>query len=184
MDKTQIFRSSGVVIGLIVGLIICIPILRYMNRDKKLMTKYDERQEVTRGKAYKYAFWSSTAALAAVMILDLFDITVATTFTKYFFVMFVGLIVHVGYSIWNNAYYGINTNKKRFIIICIFAGAMNLFGVVGSIMGGQFVADGVIQDPGSNLLCFILLAFAGIELFIKDRMDSRADSMEESGGDE
>lgn len=184
MDKMQLFRSSGIVLGLIVGLIICIPVIKYMNKDKKLKTEYDERQEVARGRAYRYAFWSMCGALAFVMVLELFDITVATSFAKYFFVMFVGLIVQVAVSIWNNAYYGINTNKKRCMIVCIFAGACNLFAFVGNIMSGQFIVDGVIQDSGANLLCFILLIFAGVELFIKDRIETKAASVEGSGDDE
>lgn len=180
MDKLGIFKASGITAGIIVGLIICIFLFRYMNKDKKVMTKYDERQEMARGKAYKYGFWASMIAAAFVMLLDISMITLASSFTKYFFIMFVGIIAQVTYSIWNDAYYGINTNKKRLIIICIVAGIINLLSVVANIMGGQFIVDGIVSDAGSNALCCILLLYAGVLLIIKDRKDGSSAEIEES----
>ncbi len=171
MKATGIAGSVSLVAGIIVGLVICVFLFRYMNKDKRVITKYDERQEVTRGKAYKYAFWSSMAAAAVVMVMDIAGISFASSFTKYFFIMFVGIIVHISYSIWNDAYIGINTNKKRLMIICVVAGAANLITVIGTIMGGQFIVNGEISDSGANLMCVIILFLAGIELFIKDRHD-------------
>lgn len=181
MEKMGIFRASGMAAGLVVGLIICIILFRYMNKDKKILTKYDERQEMARGRAYKYGFWAAMAAAAVVMIMDVAGITLASSFTKYFFIMFVGILVQITYSIFNDAYMGINTNKKRLMIISIIAGLCNLLGVIGNIKGGTFIVDGIISDAGSNLLCCILLVAAGIELLIKDRMDRKHEATEESG---
>ncbi len=180
MDKLGIFKASGITAGIIVGLIICIFLFRYMNKDKKVMTKYDERQEMARGKAYKYGFWASMIAAAFVMLLDISMITLASSFTKYFFIMFVGIIAQVTYSIWNDAYYGINTNKKRLIVICIVAGIINLLNVVATIMSGQFIVDGIVSDAGANALCCILLLYAGALLIIKDRKDGSSAEIEES----
>ncbi len=180
MDKLGIFKASGITAGIIVGLIICIFLFRYMNKDKKVMTKYDERQEMARGKAYKYGFWASMIAAAFVMLLDISMITLASSFTKYFFIMFVGIIAQVTYSIWNDAYYGINTNKKRLIVICIVAGISNLLNVVATIMGGQFIVDGIVSDAGANALCCILLLYAGVLLIIKDRKDGNSAEIEKS----
>ena len=47
-------RMIGVTIGIIVGLIIAIFIIRYVNRNKKLTTEYDEMQKQIRGEGYKY----------------------------------------------------------------------------------------------------------------------------------
>ena len=56
-------RMIGVTIGIIVGLIVAIFIIRYVNRNKKLTTEYDEMQKQIRGEGYKYAFYT-------VMILE------------------------------------------------------------------------------------------------------------------
>ncbi len=179
MEAYNVGKAVGIIFGIIVGLVICIFVFRYMNRDKKIVTKYDERQEMARGRAYKYGFWASMVAAAVVMALEIAGVQIATSFTKYFFIMFVGIMVQVGYSILNDAYYGINTNKKRLIIICIIAGLCNFFPIVGTVMGGQFIVDGIISDSGANLLCCILMIYAGVMLFVKDLRDKKQTDTEE-----
>ena len=41
-------RMIGVTIGIIVGLIVAIFIIRYVNRNRKLTTEYDEMQKLIR----------------------------------------------------------------------------------------------------------------------------------------
>ncbi len=172
MEAYSIGKAVGVLTGIIIGLIICLIAFRYMNRDKKLVTKYDERQLAARGRAYMYGFWAGMIATAIVMILDCAGIALANRFTTLFFIIFVGIIVQVGYSIWNDAYYGINTNKKRFMIVCVLAAIANIIGVVGAVRGGTLIEDNMLSDSGTNLLCVILFAVIGAELFIKDRIDA------------
>ena len=52
-------RMIGVTIGIIVGLILTIFVIRYVNRNKKLTTEYDEMQKQIRGEGYKYAFYAA-----------------------------------------------------------------------------------------------------------------------------
>ena len=184
MDRTGIFKSSGIAIGIFVGLVICVILFRYMNKDKKILTKYDERQIVARGKAYMYGFWAIVIAATIVMLLDMAGIVIASSLTKYFFILFVGMIAQITYSIWHDAYYGINTNRKRFAVICIVAAICNLLGAIGPMIGGEFIKDGVVSDSGTNLLCFILMVTVGVELFIKSRKENTENGSEESGDDE
>ena len=171
MSGFAVGRSVGVASGIIVGLIICIFLIKYMNRDKKLKTEYDERQEAVRGKGYTFGFWGCMAGAALVMILDCGGFEIANRFVMDFFIIFVGLIVQVTYCIWNDGYYGINTNRKRFYIISIIAALCNLLSVIGNIKGGSFIADGVLQDSGVNFLIVVLFIVIGVELIIKERID-------------
>lgn len=181
MDAYSAGKAVGIVTGIIAGLIICVILFRYINKDKKIFTKYDERQQMARGRAYMYGFWAVMIATAAVICIEIAGITLASRFTTGFFVIFVGIMVQVSYSIFNDAYYGINTNKKRFAVICILAGLANLLGVVGNIKGGSFIVDGVLQDSGTNLMCVIMLFAIAVELFIKERIDLGKTAEEESG---
>ncbi len=169
----SIGKAAGLVTGIIVGLIICVILLKFMNRNRKMKTEYDERQKAARGMAYMYAFWSVMIATAIIMVLDSAGIVLASSFTKGAFIIYVGIIVHISYSIFNDAYYGINTNKKRFVIVCLIAGLCNLLAVIGSIKGGVLIQDGIISDAGTNLLCVIMLFTMAIELIIKERIDSK-----------
>ena len=179
----NIGKAVGLSLGIIVGLIICIFVFKFANKDKKILTKYDERQQVARGKAYMYGFWAMMIATAVVIILDVSDIVLANRFTEGFFIIFTGIIAQISYSIFHDAYYGINTNKKRFQIVCIVAGLFNLLGVVGPIKAGTFIQDGVISDAGTNLMCVIMLFVMAVELFVKDRIDSKKAVEEEAGTD-
>ena len=177
----NIGKAVGLSVGIIVGLIVCVFAFRFANRDKKIFTKYDERQQAARGKAYMYGFWATIIATAIVIILDVSGLTVANRFTEGFFIIFAGIIAQISYSIFHDAYYGINTNKRRFLVVCIIAGLCNLLGVIGPVKGGTFIEDGVVSDAGTNLLCVIMLFVMAIELFIKDRIDSKKAVEEESG---
>ena len=180
MEAYNIGKAVGLATGIIVGLICCFFVFKYMNKDKKLLTKYDERQQAARGRAYMYGFWAVMIATAVVIIAETAGIFPVAALTRGFFIIFVGIIVQVSYSIFNDAYYGINTNKKRFMIVCIIAGLCNLLGVIGSIKGGNFIEDGVLTDAGTNLLCVILMFTVAVELLIKDRIDSKKSIEEES----
>ena len=176
----NIGKTVGLTAGIIVGLLICVIAFRYMNKDKKLLTKYDERQQAARGKAYMYGFWACIIATAVVIVLECGGIVLANRFTTGFFIIFAGIITQISYSIFHDAYYGINTNKKRFIIVCVLAGLANLLGVIGPIKGGTFIEDGVLSDAGTNLMCVIMLFTMAVELFIKGRIDAGCAPEEES----
>ena len=180
MDSYSIGKSVGIATGIIFGLLVCVILFKFMNRDKSIKTKYDERQEAVRGRGYMYGFWGCMIGAALVMIADCGGFAIANRFVMDFFIVFVGMIVQVTYCIWNDGYYGINTNKKRFYIISIAASLCNLLAVVGNIKGGQFIIEGVIQDAGVNLMCVILFLVIGVELIIKDMIDKNRDTVAES----
>ena len=179
MDSYSIGKATGLAFGIAVGLLICVILFRYMNRDKKLRTKYDERQEAVRGRAYMYGFWGCVIGAAVVICIDTAGIVFASRFTMDFLIIFIGILVQVSYSVWNDGYYGLNTNKKRFYIICIVAGLINLLVVIGTIRSGEFIENMVMSDVAVNLLCVILFLVIAAELIIKDRVDAKSSRDEE-----
>ena len=42
--------AAGIPVGIAVGIILVVIILRYINRNKKITTEYDERQKQIRGE--------------------------------------------------------------------------------------------------------------------------------------
>lgn len=182
MNSYSIGNSVGVATGIAIGLIICIFLIKFMNRDKKLKTEYDERQEAVRGKGYTYGFWGCMAGAALVMIADCGGFVFATRFVMDFFIIFIGLIVQITYCIWNDGYYGINTNKKRFYIISIIAVLLNLLSVIGNIKGGSLIRDGLLQDAGINLMIVVLFIVIAVELIIKEKAENKEDISVESEG--
>ena len=64
-------RIIGVVTGIIVGLIVAVFVFRYVHRNKKLYTEYDEMQRQIRGEGYKYAFYTVLILEAVLCVLTM-----------------------------------------------------------------------------------------------------------------
>lgn len=165
---------TGTAIGIMVGFLICIIVFKFFNKDGKAGTKYDEMQERTRGKAYKYAFWCMTACEVVLCVLSSGNMQLPLDgISLHFSTILVGVLVQVSYCIWKDAYIGLNTNTKRFVIVSIVIGLCNFVGAYGAIRSGSMIIDGKLQSPFVNLLCGILFVIVGAEIFIKYMVDQR-----------
>ena len=165
-------RSIGLSMGIIVGLILCVVIFKFWNKDGKVRTKYDEKQELTRGRAYKYAFWTLAAFECLMCMITGFGVSLhADMFTLHLSGIMIAAFVHATYSVWNDAYIGLNTNSRRFIICVILIALVNLLSAAMAIISGNIVKDGVLQPPFTNLLCALVFMAVGVELIIKNRIE-------------
>lgn len=172
---TSAASMIGLAIGITVGLIACIFVFKYMNKDKKMVTKYDEMQDIVRGRAYKYAFWVLLICIAILACLDVGGIDLPLErLVLYFVLIFISILVQTGYCIWNDAYIGINTNVKRFVIVAVVISAINLLSAFAAIKGGHMIVDGKLSTPFVNFLCAVLFLLIGIEIVIKNAVDTRS----------
>ena len=160
-------RMIGVTIGIIVGLIIAIFIIRYVNRNKKLTTEYDEMQKQIRGEGYKYAFYSVMILEAVLCVLTLGVVLPAEPYVVHFFAIFVGITVQACYCIWKGAYIGQNTNLQRYIILMAVVSVLNFSSAFMAWRAGELFADGKFQAPAVNLLCGLMFAVIGIVGLVK-----------------
>lgn len=169
-------KSFGIGIGIMVGIIISIFVIKAINKDGKFKTKYDEMQQIARGKAYKYGFWSILAyeALMCVLTSDDFFVLPFNNFTLHFTAVMVGVLVQVTYCIWNNAYIGLNTTPGRFAAFCIGIAIFNFVIAFAAIANGNMFAEGKLQEPFMNLIVGVLFIIIGVELFIKRVVDGTA----------
>ena len=141
-------RMIGVTIGIIVGLIIAIFIIRYVNRNKKLTTEYDEMQKQIRGEGYKYAFYSVMILEAVLCVLTLGVVLPAEPYVVHFFAIFVGITVQACYCIWKGAYIGQNTNLQRYIILMAVVSVLNFSSAFMAWRAGRRALCGR-QVPGT-----------------------------------
>ncbi len=161
-------------IGVIAGLVIAALLIRYMNRDKQWKTQYDEMQQQIRGKAYCFAFYTVIILEAVLIFVSLFGLRLPMTgAVMHFTIIVIGVLVLACYCIWHDAYVGLNTNMKRYAIIVIFAGLINLLSGIAAIASGRMILNGQLQTPFINLLCAIMLCVIGIVMLIKKGMDNR-----------
>ncbi len=162
------------IFGIVVGAIISIVAFSSMNKDKKLRTKYDERQKIARGKSYMYGFYAMVFTEALMILLSVLDLTKVFGHFSFFLVMTIGIIVQFSYAIFHDAYIGLNTNLKKYLIFMSFVTFINLMSSVAAIASGEIMKDGVLQTPFMNVLCTVMFAVLAVELGIKSLIDKKA----------
>lgn len=171
----------GVIFGIIVSIIISMLVGKKFNTDGKARTEYDERQQIVRGKGYKYAFWTMTIAIGILVCLESFDVKIPVDYMVVHFSIFIaGGFVLMVYSIWNNAYWGINNKQRNYTLFFGIMGLINLYFGVESTIEGTMIKDGVITHHFINYLCAILLFAAMITLAIRAIVDKKEAADEES----
>ena len=172
----NIYKSAGITIGILIGLILAVALILIANNNRKFKTEYDERQLRVRGDAYRYAFYSVIICEVILLILAIGEFTLSIPeYVLHFGGILIGCLVLSGYCIWKDAYWGLNNNRKRYGIILVVAGLLNalpLFMTLSSGSGSDF--------PYVNLLTCIMLLVVGVELLLKHFLDRRAESRGES----
>ncbi len=174
------YVSLMFVIGLMVAAVLIVILFKYANKDGKVKTEYDERQKTLRGNAYKYAFY--TEALAQILIMLLFMAKIELPIENYallFIGIILGCIVLCGYCIWNDVYWGLNNDRKRYHIILIVVVVLNALSVIMSVVSGDIFQNGKIGMPMLNIIVLIMIAVVYLELLIKKIADKKAVKEEE-----
>ena len=169
-------KSNSYMVGYAIGLSFTavVGLIAFFANRRKGCNKYDEMQERARGIAYKYAFW---AVMIVEVIFGIFSVDDSiipmSSMMRQFVVMMVGALVHVVYSVWHDAYVGMNTNVKRYAIICGLLSIVNLLSAVRGIMNGTMLVDGKLEFPFVNLIVGLMFVVVGVEMLIKKRLDGR-----------
>ena len=143
-------RSVGFAIGLLVGIVIAVILIKMSNTNRKLKVEYDERQKKVLGDAYKYSFWTYMAVLILEMALFMSEDELPVAgYLWPFFTLIIGVTVYLGYSIWHGVYWGLNNNRRRYMIVMVLAFIFNVVPIIGGIRGGYLIEDG---KAGMNCL--------------------------------
>ncbi|MCR5692172.1 MAG: hypothetical protein K6G62_08125 [Eubacterium sp.] len=167
-------KSIGFVVGLMITAVLVVVIIKFANKDKAFKTKYDERQLAARGKAYAFGFWTLMLCNIVFIYLDVadFDLNFLGNL-KFFIPIFLGVLVQVSYSIWNDCYMGLNSNSKRFTIIFLVMGiAYFIFGIREIIQNGM-VENGLASQSLTTLFASIFILLIVVQILIKGALDKR-----------
>ncbi|MCR5507120.1 MAG: hypothetical protein K6F34_00385 [Lachnospiraceae bacterium] len=165
-------KGTGFAIGLTVGIILVIILFKVANTNRKVKTEYDERQQKIRGKAYKYAFYTMVCYQLLLVGLSIAEITVPfESFVVEFFGIFLGATVLGAYCIWNDVYWGLNNDHKRYYIIFSVCLLLNLLPVLMPALRGEFARSGMSGAPMLNVIVIIMMMILIAELCIKHLVD-------------
>lgn len=139
-----------------------------INTDKKLTTKYDERQKLVRGTAYKYSFWTLSFMLMLYANLEIRDIQLPVSrFVIYFFMICASILVHAVYCILNDGYMGLNNNPKRIYLMCVVLCVLNLVAGIIGMMKKEKLMEDKLGTPLINIIAGSVLLIVGVFILIK-----------------
>ncbi len=175
-------RMIGIVLGITVGILLTIVIIgiTHKTKDGKMgKCEYDERQEALRGKSFKVGFYATLTYVVILLAINAIGIELPVERPViYFSIIFVGILAMVSHSLWTGAYWGINSDRRRFIIIELFVSLVNFVVPVRFMLDGSFITNGKIGASAINLLCGILFLCIFIQDAIKNAISSKEDDNE------
>ncbi len=170
-----ITRMGSVAIGILVGLVLAVILLKAANQNHKMKTEYDERQKIIRGKAYQIAWYVMVIYEVLMMVLHIGEISLPVSeYVLHFGGVLVSAIVLAVYCIWKDVYWGLNSNRRRYSIIFLATGLLNAIPVYFSAKEGTLFANGETGPQLVNLMVLIMLVVLGITLIAKDAADRNA----------
>ncbi len=174
--ELSIGRATGVLTGIVFGLVICFILFKRLNNDHKVKSEYDERQRLIRGRSYMFAFYGTIIAEAIMICLSFSGVFAGLPIPEYVYhvtSMFVGFITLVIHSVWNGAYWGLNNNIKRYTITFIVLLIFNLVPFTGVIKNGIVIQNGyIVNFPFMNFLVIIMMLVLAVTILARKHVDN------------
>lgn len=169
--------------GIICGLAICVVIglifrLRRGKKSNQGKVEYDERQLLARGRAYKAGFFVTLIYCLLFAALSVTEIAFFQSVTGMLIGVFLGIAVFAVTAIRNDAYLGLNENKRSFLILGIIVAAANLIIGVCNGLEGNLLKDGQLTFDCLNLMVGILFTVIVAALLIHDRQNKKEETEE------
>lgn len=168
MSEHKLGMLAGMAAGLLVGLIVAAVIMKLTKINGRMKCEYDERQSVIRGNGYKYGFFAfmicnflhgMSYAAEINLLLDPAAFAVLS--------IIIALAVQISYCIWNDAYFSMNENKTRVLIVFAIIGIVNLAIGIFGLCDGRAIENGVLNFRCTNLFCGVLFLYIFGVLFLK-----------------
>ena len=131
-------------------------------------SNYDKRQELIRGRGYKYCFLTILSLDAIFLILN--GQVKVSSLLMIMIPLFAGVWVFSMYTIWNSAYFALDQNKVK-----LFSWIFVIVGVMNCIKGIEGLIKKTLMDSNMYyLLVGIFLFSIGVMLiycFHRDQND-------------
>lgn len=146
------------------------------------MKQYDEYQKLMRYKYGYYSFIYLISLLALNYILGLFFNFQwgATKETEMLIIMFVVAIFFANISVYHNAYFRKNDNKKGISWLFLITGLFSLYTTYQTFlfMPEEIIIDGKIGSGAIQLFSGILFLSIPVTTFIRNRIDKKMEKKE------
>ncbi len=173
---TNIYYVIGVITGIIIAAVLIIFAIRFCRGKGNFKSKYDERQNIAIGKAYRDGFWSLLAAGCAAMLLSQVKSLHEYNVMLMAIAAVIGLLVFIISRIMRDAYMGLNDNPKKWIVLLLIIGVLNL------ALSAYYILCGTGDIKAwPNLLAGTGVIIAAAAYIIRQQMLKKANREAEDG---
>ncbi|MBQ7360136.1 MAG: hypothetical protein IJW63_08580 [Lachnospiraceae bacterium] len=165
----------AVVFGILLGFcFVAIILTLAVKGDEKV--RYDERQELVRGRGFKYAFVGFVTYNIIVYVLDLMQIDLYMSIgVSALASTLVGITIYAVYCIWNEGYFALNHRRGVVLATIGIGGWINIVIGAEGIISGTIWANGQFSIRVANVFCGIMCIIVWVVLLlkcIKDRKEA------------
>ena len=177
MDNTA--YAADLAFGILFAAAILL-IFRKFNKNK-LKGTFDERQELVKGRGYKYAMFTLLALITLDLITESFGAFETLPVTRelvLFFILIVGVLVLAVYCIMNDAYLGVGTNIRTYRALMWIIIVLNGVSAIMGFRDGAMVDGKLVFGPFVSLLCCLAFVIIGVAFYIKGRSEAAEEADE------
>ena len=165
--------------GIIVSILLGAFLQKKTRTDNSKKYKYDERQEVVRGKGFKKGFFTILICNGLTVCMKIAEVPLFAEQELLIIIgCFTGIGVWVVYCIWNEGYFALNEDKGRIMIWFVTAAIMNFCVGAVALVRGTVIQDGKLTYQSINFLCGLLFIIIFLTMFLKKAYRDGKDEQE------
>lgn len=172
--------AAGLAFGIVTALIIFALVWKFSKKSMK--GTFDERQELIRGRGYKYAAFTMLGLLLLDMLIESFGafetLPVPRTLAIFFMIL-AGVMVYALYCIRNDSYFGVGTDTRTYRAVMWIVIVCNAISGITGLREGVFVDGKLAFGPCASLIFCVSFIIIMISLQMRNRA-----SAEEAESDE
>ena len=184
-EEGMVFPSIMLSWGIIVGLLFSLFVAEFIFFGKESERKFDERQILEQGKAFKIGFFVMFITVEALIILNITGLANVADYSVFYqTAVLLGILTYVIYCIWTESYFAINQKSTGIIISFAFIALVNLAIGIFNIIYGQMIVDGKITFRILNLLCAVLFVIIFATMLLKRIVNAKSSSADEEEEDD
>ncbi len=172
--------AAGLAFGIVTAYIIFALIWKFSKKSMK--GTFDERQELVRGRGYRYACFTMLGLLVLDLLLESFGsfetLPVSRTLAIFFMIL-AGVMVYALYCIKNDSYFGVGTDTRTYRAV------MWIVIVCNAVSGFTGLKEGAMEDgklafgPCASLLFCLAFVIIMISISIKQRNMAKEEAAED-----
>jgi len=169
-DTMSTSYAAGLAFGIVTALIIFALVWKFSKKTMK--GKFDERQELVRGRGYKYASFTLLGLITLDLLaegLGAFATLPVTRELALFFIILTGVMVYALYCIKNDSYFGVGTDYRTYRAVMWVIVVCNAVSAFSGLRSGAIVDGKLAFGPFSALLFVLAFAIILISLSVKQR---------------